>query len=175
MNKPWSCCSFNLIVYPKYSTVLAFVLLSTLMAGCAVSLTRDWDSLPDIYRGYAGPELPETSFAKIDLGLARWAEVTGPQIEQHVLIGIRDDERTGYGSIALRPGRYQVKWGRGFGLSFLVDPSMYAAYEDSTEVTLTGGHTYLLHMDRNYGVGYVVFSWIEDESTGDVIYGYKKP
>lgn len=157
----------------RFAKLVFLVGAVTLIAGCTVPLTRD--RLSNTYLGYSESALSQTSIARVELGMADWAEVSGSQMEQAVFIGLREDNQTEYGSIALLPGDYHVEWGAEFGVSFLIDPRMLVAYQDHAEISLEGGHTYLLQMDRTYGRGYVVFSWIEDETTGQVVHGYKKP
>ena len=53
----------------------------------------------------------------------------------------------------------------GWGFSFLVDPRMYAEFENSARIDLEPGHIYTLHAKRTYGHGYRVFMWIRDEAT----------
>jgi hypothetical protein len=57
----------------------------------------------------------------------------------------------------------------------MVEPSGYAAFDIAAEVSLEAGHTYKFFADRTTGHGYRVYGWIEDRTTGRIVYGEKKP
>lgn len=134
--------------------LIAFLLLTP---GCA--------ALPkEVYRGYSGPDLPDASVATVELGNVSWLQIDGVRVEP-----------TKYNAVHLQPATYGIEFGKVFGVSYLVDPKMFVEYMWGEMVTLEAGHTYKLQADRTYGRGYSVYFWIEDKSTGNVVYGTKKP
>lgn len=151
------------------ATVLCLAVTAAL-TGCAT--TPITESLPDVLRGYDGPEQPSAALARVELGMAEWASLSGPgrALPAPIEIGFRERNEGRYGATEVVPGIHEITWGRDFAVSFLVDPRMHAAYETRVEVALEAGRTYRLQMDRTYGPGYRVFSWIEDPATGERIY-----
>lgn len=135
----------------------SLVALVGLLSGCS-TLPRE------IYHGYSGPYLPDASLAIVDLGTAQWVRIDDLRVD-----------RARYSAVKLRPGAYDIEFGRAFGVSFLVDPRMLVEQKQSATVTLEAGHTYRLQADRTYGRGYRVYFWIEDAGTGNVVYGSRKP
>jgi hypothetical protein len=57
----------------------------------------------------------------------------------------------------------------------MVEPSGYAAFGMVSDVSLEAGHVYKFCADRTTGHGYRVYAWIEDRTTGRIVYGEKKP
>ena len=116
------------------------------------------------HQGEEGLSALTEALASVDLGAAEWAEIDDVRVEHHE-----------YGSVKLLPGSHDIKWGKTFAVSFLIDWRMWAPYEHSAIVTLEAGHTYILQTDRTTGPGYRVYFWIEDAATGNVVHGSRKP
>jgi len=137
----------------------AAALLILLLSGCTTL---------EVYRAYPGPDLPDAAVATVELkpGIfgKPWARIDGVDV---------DAEK--FRSVKLLPGVHRIEWNRTFGVSYLVDPRMFAEYRHSATVTLEPGRTYRLQSDRTTGPGYRVYFWIEDAVTGNVVYGSKKP
>lgn len=147
-------CSTGLTRLLKY-TFPVLLLLIGFLSGCAPL---------EIYRAYSGSELPDASLATVELKYVNWARFDDQEIDGRK-----------YRAVKLLPGVHHIEWQKTFGVSFLVDPRMFAKYKKSATVTLMAGHTYRLRAERTYGPGYVVFFWIEDAATGNVVWGSKKP
>lgn len=116
------------------------------------------------YKLYPGPARPLSELAVVRLDDASIAEFDG-----------RVAERTDWADVQLLPGKHQIRWQREFGASVTVEPSGFATGGNSAEVTLEAGHVYALRADRSYGLGYEMYFWISDETTGRVIAGAPKP
>ncbi len=84
-------------------------------------------------------------------------------------------ERADYQQVLLLPGKHEIRWGKWFAISVMVDPSMLREGEGEVVADLLAGHTYELHADRTTGHGYKMFFWIEDAESGEVIAGTRKP
>ena len=135
-----------------------FILFSLLL-GCATDYPKE------VYRGYFGIEPSENELATLDLGATSEA--------------IIDDmyyvSRAKHNTIKLPAGAHKIQWACTFGVSVLVEPAGYASFGIISKVHLEAGHTYRLSADRTTGHGYRVFMWIEDMTTGEIVYGEKKP
>lgn len=78
-----------------------------------------------------------------------------------------------YGEIRIMPGIYQVEWGRVFNISPMIKASGEEERSWITHLTLEAGHTYTIHARRTVGHGYILYSWITDDTAGQVIWGHK--
>ena len=67
-----------------------------------------------------------------------------------------------FGEIILQPGSYEIEWVTHFGVSVLVKSSMRDDRIWSGNINLRPGYTYTIYADRTLGIGYVVYSWVED-------------
>ncbi|MHB8829979.1 MAG: hypothetical protein ACYC6Q_10690 [Syntrophales bacterium] len=137
----------------------AFIWMPVILAifsGCAT------DHPKEVYRSYYGPE---SSLAELDMGTACEVFID----DMHYVSAAK------YRSVALAAGVHRIRWAVVFGVSVMVDPSGYARYEALSDVNFEAGHQYKLSADRTTGQGYRVFFWIEDMTTGGVVYGAKKP
>ena len=105
--------------------------------------------------------MPDSEMARLELDSAEWMEVDGGERS--------DDEGKLYREFLVLPGQHRIRWGREFGVSFLVDPRMVAPHEHSAIAHLESGHVYTVHMERTYGPGYVVYAWLNDETAGRVL------
>jgi hypothetical protein len=142
------------------TAALGFVLLLLLLfSGCAA------DNPKEVYRAYYGVEPSEGELATLDPGAA-----------YEMII---DDKyyvsRGKYGTVKLPAGTHRIWWATSFGVSVMVEPSGYASFGMVSDVFLEAGHTYKLCAERLTGHGYRVYHWIEDRTTGRIVYGEKKP
>ena len=143
-----------------FTAVLGCVLLGLLIiSGCAANNPKD------VYRAYYGVEPSESELATLDLGAAY--ELI---IDDRYYVS-----RSKHATVQLPAGAHRIKWAAGFGVSVMVEPSGYAAFDIAAEVSLEAGHTYKFFADRTTGHGYRVYGWIEDRTTGKIVYGEKKP
>ncbi len=146
-----------------YRCLAVLALLGT-AASCATPPTA-------VYQGYLGTPRSPAELSVVHLGDADRVRI--------------DDLRPGYpdlhlwrgdfAAVQLLPGEYLIEWSHVFGVSVLIDPSGFAGYERRHTVALEAGHAYRLRADRTTGPGYRVFFWIEDEASGQVIAGQRKP
>ena len=135
---------------------LAFI-TSFLFVGCGTPTTAT-------YKLYPGPPQQDSEIAILELYNASSIVVDG----MHVSHG-------DYASVQLKPGEHKIKWTSVHGVSVLIEPSGWAQEQSTHTVTLKKGHTYRLRSDRTTGPGYVIYHWVEDASTGEVVSGKKKP
>jgi len=145
------------------------LIIALLIAGCYVGPGLLSDSGTDgnsihAYKLYPGEALPDSQIAKVKLTESYYAYVDG------FLVNKMD-----YEEVHLLPGEHKIRWGRGFAISVLVNPSMYGEGQEEAVVNLKAGHTYELHADRTHGRGYQFYFWIRDAQTGEVVAGAKKP
>lgn len=117
-----------------------------------------------VYRGYSGPELPDTSLATVELGTVNWARIDEVRID-----------RAQFGFVKLLPGHHQIEWSKSFGVSVMVDARGIVERRAQSGLTLAAGHTFRLQADRTIGPGYRIYMWIEDLTAGTVLVGDKKP
>jgi len=144
----------------QFTAALGFVLLLFLIfSGCAASNPKE------VYRAYYGVEPPESKLATLDLGAAYELIID----DRYYVSGGK------YGTVKLPAGTHRIQWAVGFGVSVMVEPSGYAAFDIASEVSLEAGHTYKFFADRTTGHGYKVYCWIEDRTTGKIVNGEKKP
>jgi len=138
---------------------LCTVLLLWLISGCAASGPKG------IYRAHYGVEPPESELATLDMGAAYEAVID----DRYYVSGGK------YGSVKLPAGPHRIHWNTWFGVSVMVEPSGQAAFGIVSDISLEAGHTYRLCADRTTGHGYKAYHWIEDRTTGRIVYGEKKP
>jgi hypothetical protein len=135
------------------------VIFFLILLGCAA------DHPKEVYRAYSGIEPPENELATLDLG-------AGYEV-------IIDDmyymSRKKYDSVKLIAGVHRIQWTTAFGVSVMVEPSGHVAFKMISNINLEAGHTYKLSADRTTGHGYKVYCWIEDTTTGKIVWGEKKP
>jgi hypothetical protein len=135
------------------------LLLFLFFSGCAASSPKE------TYRAYYDAEPPESELATLDLGAAYEA--------------IIDDSyyvsQEKYGNVKLPAGVHRIRWNTVFGVSVMVEPAGYAGFEIFSDVTLEAGHTYRIFADRTTGIGYKVYYWIKDMTSGRIVCGEKKP
>jgi hypothetical protein len=143
-----------------FNTALGCILIIlSILVGCAT------DHPKEVYRGYYGIEPPVSVLTELDLGAAYEAVID----DMYYISKAKHD------SVKLLAGVHRIKWSVVFGISVMVDARGYAAYETISNINLEAGHRYKLSADRTTGHGYKVFFWIEDVTTGNVVYGNKKP
>jgi hypothetical protein len=141
------------------AAALACALLLPVLAGCA-------DGNPKgVYRAFYRIEPPESKLATLDMGAA-----------YEMIIDDRYYVSAGkYGTVKLPAGTHRIRWSTSFGVSVIVEPSGYAAFDIASEVSLEADHTYKFFVDRTTGHGYRVYHWIEDTTSGRIVQGEKKP
>ena len=139
--------------------IVCMLILFSILTGCAAGPSKEF------YRGYFGIEPSENELATLDLGSAYEA--------------IIDDmyyiSRGKYSAVKLVAGAHRIKWATSFGVSVMVEPRGYAAFDIISNVNIEAGHIYKLSADRTTGHGYKVYCWIEDMTTGKIVWGEKKP
>jgi hypothetical protein len=135
------------------------LILFSILLGCADVSSKG------VYRGYSGVEPAESEFAVLDLGTADEAIIDDTY---HV-------SRRKYSTAKLLAGVHKIKWTASFGVSVLIEPSGYAAFGVISNVNFEAGHVYKFSQDRTTGRGYKVFFWIEDMTSGKIVWGTKKP
>lgn len=140
------------------------------MLGCAVSLflhllgcsaNPPKEAYRAIYRG----ALSESELAVVDLGAAHKVIID----DQYFV------SREKYGTVELPAGAHRIAWMTECASSVMVEPQGFAAYGVVSDVALEAGHAYRLSADRTHGTGYRIYHWIEDTTTGRVVFGEKKP
>jgi hypothetical protein len=119
----------------------------------------------EMYHAYYEYEPAESELATLNLGDAIYAIIDDKYIIEH--------EK--YESVKLLAGDHRIKWANIFVVSVMIEPSGFASYEMTSNVTFEAGHTYEFKAARTHGPGYRVYLWIEDTATGKVIDGKKKP
>jgi len=134
------------------------LLLFSMLLGCASPQPTG------VYRGYSGMA-PDSALAYLDLGAAHEAIID----DRHYV------SRVKYSTVQLLAGAHRIQWAAAFGVSVMVEPGGYAAFETISNVTLEAGHRYRLSAGRTTGQGYKVYLWIEDTTTGRTVSGDKKP
>lgn len=140
-------------------TVIACIVFISLLilAGCATP--------KEVYLGYSGIDIREDELCTLDITQA--PEVV---IDDMYYVGAGK-----YGTVKLTAGAHKIKWVSHFVVSVLVEPSGHAAFSIISDVTFEAGHAYKLLNDRTTGRGYKVYFWIEDTTTGETVWGRKKP
>ena len=135
------------------------LLIMLIISGCAAGSPKG------IYRAFYGIVPPESEFATLDMGAAYEMIID----DRYYVYGGK------YGTVKLPAGTHRIKWSTSFGVSVMVEPSGYAAFDITSEVSLEAGHTYKFCAYRTTGHGYRVYHWIEDMTTGRIVQGEKKP
>jgi hypothetical protein len=141
------------------SALGCILIILTIFLGCTTDYPKE------VYRGFYGIEPPESKLATLDLG-----EAYEVFIDDMYYVS-----QTKYGLVKLLAGAHRIKWTVIFGVSVMVDARGYAVYETISNVNLEAGHIYKLSADRTTGHGYKVYFWIEDITSGKIVYGEKKP
>jgi hypothetical protein len=118
-----------------------------------------------VYRAYYAIEPPESELATQELGAAYELIID----DRYYVSGGK------YATVKLPAGTHRIKWSILFGVSVMVEPSGYAAYDIASDISLEAGHTYRFFADRTTGHGYRVYHWIQDMTTGRIVQGEKKP
>ena len=136
----------------------ALILLLNL-AGCAAGAPKE------VYRAHYGVEPSEGELATLEMGAAYELIID----DKYYVSGGK------YGTVILPAGTHRIWWATGFGVSVMVEPSGYASFGIVSDVSLEAGHIYKFRADRTTGHGYRVYAWIEDRTTGTIVYGEKKP
>lgn len=144
----------------RSARVLGSILIPVLiLLGCAS------DSRTGIYRAYYAVTPPENQLATLYLGTASEAIVD----DRYFISGQK------YGVVKLVAGTHRIKWVASFGVSVLVEPAGHAAFGMTSIINFEAGHSYKLLQDRTTGHGYRAYLWVEDMTTGNVVFGEKKP
>jgi hypothetical protein len=136
---------------------IAGIFLATWLCGCATPTTA-------VYKLYPGPVKPDSEISTLHLHNASNATIDGISVS-----------RRDYSIIQLSPGEHQVRWTSVHGVSVLIERSGFAEKKSAHKVDLKRGHNYRLRSDRTTGHGYIIYHWIEDVDTGEVVAGTEKP
>jgi len=143
-----------------FTAVFGCVLLGLLIiSGCAGNNPKG------VYCAHYGAEPSEGELATLEMGAAHEIVID----DRYYVSGGK------FGTVKLPAGAHQIWWATGFGVSVMVEPSGYAAFGMVSDVSLEAGHVYKFCADRTTGHGYRVYTWIEDRTTGRIVYGEKKP
>lgn len=143
-----------------FTAVFGCVLLGLLIiSGCAGNNPKG------VYRAHWGAEPSEGELATLEMGAAHEIVID----DRYYVSGGK------FGTVKLPAGAHQIWWATGFGVSVMVEPSGYAAFGMVSDVSLEAGHVYKFCADRTTGHGYRVYAWIEDRTTGRIVFGEKKP
>ena len=143
-----------------FTAVFGCVLLGLLIiSGCAGNNPKG------VYRAHYGAEQSEGELATLEMGAAHEIVID----DRYYVSGGK------FGTVKLPAGAHQIWWATGFGVSVMVEPSGYAAFGMVSDVSLEAGHVYKFCADRTTGHGYRVYTWIEDRTTGRIVFGEKKP
>jgi hypothetical protein len=119
---------------------------------------------PFAYKLYPGPVRPASELAVVRFGDAQYVAFDG-----------RPTSHADWTEVHLLPGTHRIDWQSEFGVSVMVEPSGWVTGGESVDAELAAGRTYVLRADRTTGYGYRLYFWIEDEATGGVVAGERKP
>ncbi|MDH3328210.1 MAG: hypothetical protein OEM01_03165 [Desulfobulbaceae bacterium] len=119
------------------------------------------------YKAYDGPE--KTPKELTSILMFNKAE-TGDYVDWVVIEATRINHDK-YGEITIKPGTYLIEWERDFQVSPMIKASGSEVRKWSTTVTLEAGHNYTIHADRTVGHGYIIYSWITDDTQNKTIWG----
>jgi hypothetical protein len=139
-------------------TMLA--LACCVLAACATRGPTQTSS----YKLYPGPVRPPSDIAIVRLGDAAAAEFDG-----------RPVSAGDWTAVHLAPGTHAIRWVTEFGASVMVAPGGVIHGGSTVQPTLEAGHVYTLKAGRTYGYNFVLYFWIVDETTGQVVAGKPKP
>ena len=144
---------------PQMQVVGSVLVLLLTILGCSPALPKE------PYLGYYGVEPAENELATLDLGKAVQAIIDDMYFvsTQH------------YRTIKLIAGTHTIKWTAVFGVSVMIEPTGYASFKGISKINFEPGHTYKFFQDRTTGHGYRVYTWIEDVTTGKIVWGERKP
>ena len=124
---------------------LTFIFLVIVLSACSSYSDK-------AFKGYAGEVQPSEKLSTIRMAKnIEWLKVSGQKI-------IHKE----FGEIILQPGSYEIEWATHFGVSVLVKSSMRDDRIWSGNINLRPSYTYTIYADRSLGIGYVVYSWVED-------------
>ncbi len=137
------------------------LILVIVCAGCAGLTT-------DVYYGYLGEARSDAEVAIVRSVTAALEEIDGKQLKH-------PDPDKYYSEARMPPGPHTVTLYREFGVSVLIVPKGYVEAVSTFPINLEPGHVYELHGDRTTGLGFRVYLWIVDATTGKVVAGQKKP
>lgn len=91
-------------------------------------------------------------------------------IDWIIIDGTRVDHKD-FGQINIAPGSYTVEWGRKFNISPMVKSSGVENRRWNATLDFLPAHTYAIHARRTVGQGYIIYSWIVDETLNETIWG----
>jgi hypothetical protein len=134
---------------PKCCPLGCVIVFFFVLWGCSTALPKG------TYRGYYGVEPAESELATLDLGTAAQAI-----IDDMYLVTSQN-----YRTVKLIAGMHRIKW-----------VSSYVDFGVTSKINFEAGHTYTFFQDWRAGYGYKGhYMWIEDMTTGKIVYGEKKP
>ncbi len=122
----------------------------------------------EIYKAYNGLEKTPGEVATILMGGKE--DKPGDYIDWVIVENTRIDHEK-YGEIIIIPGSYKIKWGRTFSISPTIKASGSEKRSWSTNISFEAGHTYTIHAKRTVGPGYILYSWITDDSLNKILWG----
>lgn len=128
-----------------------FIFLLIVLNGCSSYSDK-------AFKGYEGGIQPSENLSTIRMGKnVEWLKASGHKINHKE-----------FAELVLKPDMYEIEWGTEFNVSVLVKSSGKDKRIWSGIINLRPGYTYTIYADRSVGIGYVVFSWVED-SVGEKI------
>jgi len=147
---------------------LALSIVLVLTASCAA---------PPLYRDYAGPERPDDQIAILKWAVSgfignvpRVSNIDGQQMPRHPDLFVKYPTEA-----RLLPGKHIIVYGVQLCELGCKDVPPTAT------INMKAGHVYLVEGERwdismlNFDNYYRVTVWIEDEATGEVLHGSKRP
>lgn len=152
-------CSFYMkipLVMPVLGCMLIFLFI---LSGCGVARSKE------PYLCYFGVKPDETELATLDLGYATQVIIDDMYLVQSYK----------YSTVKLISGMHKVNWITEFRIAYAVNPSGHDFSREIADINFKAGHRYIILQDRTTGYGYKLYTWIEDTTNGNVVYGEKMP
>lgn len=156
--------------FKVYSRARSFVFLKLIVSIVLVFICSGCGGIQhgtEVYKTYNGPDKTPKEVVTILM-------VSKADIGDYVDWVIIDDKRIKhkkYGSIIITPGSYSIKWERKFKISPMIKASGSEVRSWTTSINLEAGHTYTIHAKRTIGQGYILYSWITDDTQNKLIWG----
>lgn len=151
------------------SLVIVFLLISSFLfysCGGTQHATKIHHA-SEIYKAYSGPEKTPGEITTI---LMVGKTYSADYIDWVIVENTRIDHEK-YGEITILPGSYKIKWGRTFFMSPMIKASGSEKRSWRTTISFEAGHTYTIHANRTVGPGYILYSWITDDSLNKILWG----
>jgi len=143
---------------------LVIVVIPLLFSSCGGGIKHG----TGVYKAYSDPEKTPKEVATIQM-------VGKTDIVDYVdWIAIDENTRIDhkkYVEITIIPGTYLIKWGRKFPISPMIKASGSEVRSWSANINFEAGHIYTIHANRTVGQGYIIYSWITDDTQNITIWG----